>query len=732
MKAIGKFLLLLVVLGALAGALVLVRRSQETRRGAAVNETAISFLPDSKAVKKGDQIISTVIVNTGTGGEGLVGIDVNVKFDRNVLKIVDVAGQNNYSGVVDMGDNGTGNLRLAMARLASGEPGGAVTIAKITFEAIADSGVSKVEMVSGNMTVVKDGQTSIWDVTTKNAAVYQVGSGATATAAPVKFPYLDTLEGFYRADGLYYLYMTKGTTLWRMKMKDGVVTQKDQLTVRQQFAEVWPEIPASQTLDTIAEFYSPDGVINLYMTKGSTLWRLKMKDGVVTQKDKLTVKQQLAEFWPEMPDDQSLDAMAEFYDPKGILNLYLTKGSTLWRLKMKLTRDANGLVTGKEIVQKDQLTVKQQFAEFWPEMPDDQSLDTLTEFYDMNGLFCLYMTKGSTLWRLKLKLITDANGLVTGKEIVVKQKITIDEQFEGINWDIVKEPVGTPVPEATATGVPAECSTGTKACITGLNRVKQCINGQWQEVENCLSQGKECVSGACVVPDTFGVTETPIPTNTATPIPTNTIVPTATETPVNSPTPTMTIVDGQWPVLNFKIAYNGVTSTSRCANNWSVQVTVAGLNESKVYTNVPVVRDESVTDRTVYKGTLALEGFRQTSNLAVFIKGRLHLQNKYGKNNQEGVYGRAGGEIALTTSAATSMWYDFSKYPLLPGDVTGATVGVPDGVVDGRDFSFVKAEAAKRSEGENMLGDLNGNCKLESQDVATMMVSLKDKMEELY
>jgi len=88
----------------------------------------------------------------------------------------------------------------------------------------------------------------------------------------------------------------------------------------------------------------------------------------------------------------------------------------------------------------------------------------------------------------------------------------------------------------------------------------------------------------------------------------------------------------------------------------------------------------------------------------------------------------------LTNDFTTTPLFDFTKYPLLAGDVTGPD-GTQDGVVDGLDFSFVKTQSIARTEvaaGEYMLADLNGNCKMESQDLAILMLSLKEKQAQLY
>ena len=112
------------------------------------------------------------------------------------------------------------------------------------------------------------------------------------------------------------------------------------------------------------------------------------------------------------------------------------------------------------------------------------------------------------------------------------------------------------------------------------------------------------------------------------------------------------------------------------------------------------------------------------------------MQVKYGVNGQQGFYNKAGGELSgLTIDPNTTQGFSFEKYPLLAGDVTGPTAGVQDGMVDGLDFAYIKNAANGRatvSSGGYMLGDINGNCAMESQDLSLMMISLNSKQGQLY
>lgn len=196
---------------------------------------------------------------------------------------------------------------------------------------------------------------------------------------------------------------------------------------------------------------------------------------------------------------------------------------------------------------------------------------------------------------------------------------------------------------------------------------------------------------------------------------------------------------GTAPFLKFKMAFLGVRPDAQCADGNKMPLTVtvrAADGTNKAYPGVIPVKESGTSGEVaIYDVNLKLDGFNYANNLAVFIKGPKHLQVKYGKDGQTEYYGVAGGEISgLTTDETTTPTFNFSGYPLLAGDVTGQNNG-QDGVVDGLDFSYVKGESIKRTEepaGGYMLADLNGNCKMESQDLSELMLSLSVKQGQLY
>jgi len=203
-----------------------------------------------------------------------------------------------------------------------------------------------------------------------------------------------------------------------------------------------------------------------------------------------------------------------------------------------------------------------------------------------------------------------------------------------------------------------------------------------------------------------------------------------------TPFPTGTPGEASWPILKYVISFRDIASGNMCITGWPVTITaVASDGTTKIYANQIPVRDATYTDRVAYKGKVALVDFPYKDNVAIFVKGPKHLQNKYGINNQQGDYGYAGGKISMLSDEATTPVYDFTGYPLMPGDVTGSVNGVQDGVADGRDYSYIKAAATRIDEVANggyLSTDLDGNCKVNGLDTALFKLTLKDKLEEMY
>jgi hypothetical protein len=208
----------------------------------------------------------------------------------------------------------------------------------------------------------------------------------------------------------------------------------------------------------------------------------------------------------------------------------------------------------------------------------------------------------------------------------------------------------------------------------------------------------------------------------------------------DDPIVTQPPISGDWPVLNFKMAFRDVVPEMKCAVNNKNYVNVIALGPDgsrKSYDQIPVriTNEKNSKGAAVFEGYVELEGFAFKDNVAVFLKGPRDLQWKYGNNNQNSFYDKAGGELKGLTNQAGEMIFDFSEFPVIPGDVTGLTAGVQDGKIDGLDYAFIKNNAVNRvnvSEGKFLATDLDGDCWTVSRDVNSLLLSIKEKQEQLY
>lgn len=291
------------------------------------------------------------------------------------------------------------------------------------------------------------------------------------------------------------------------------------------------------------------------------------------------------------------------------------------------------------------------------------------------------------------------------------------------------------VPIATATKKPSSGGSSSGGSTTGSNDTANCH-------EQC--PGTDGVLYSCTPPEADG-SSTASKCETAgrvegcggqsycCPVANGAWTSDMTKCPAVSPT----LPAGQSPILNYKVAFGGVNPNSaQCVVDWPLQFIVLGSGESKAYSNIIPPTETVVGNKLQFSGSLVLTGFTKTANIAAFIKGPKHLQVKYGINNQNSAYNKAGGELTLTTDASTSPIYDFTNFPIVPGDVVGTNSdNGPDGWINGVDFAYVKSKSLSHESvdvGGYLKGDLDGNCQVNSNDVNLLKISLQEKQEQLY
>ncbi len=258
------------------------------------------------------------------------------------------------------------------------------------------------------------------------------------------------------------------------------------------------------------------------------------------------------------------------------------------------------------------------------------------------------------------------------------------------------------------------CTPGDKQCSGNILQRCNSAGTGWETDTNCGTLGCNNTTGEC---------------NTAAP----TVVPT------NALTPTLSVGEA---TVNIKLAFAGVKSgNGQCAkDNWLAKIkfvnsadntTVGGiLTGYPTQTTAVNSRGEIVYDFSVTVTSIPDTGIAKS---AFFLTGPKHIFVKYGENNQSRWYPELAGGLVLNKGINN---YDLSNFPLLAGDVTGEIAGTPDGKIDGRDYSYLKAKAANLvsavADGTNLEGDLNGDCQVNAGDIRLMIDSLKEINGQTY
>jgi len=203
-------------------------------------------------------------------------------------------------------------------------------------------------------------------------------------------------------------------------------------------------------------------------------------------------------------------------------------------------------------------------------------------------------------------------------------------------------------------------------------------------------------------------------------------------TPTIQPTPTTPEVTPTIPagakIVSFEVALAGVRDYSKCLGDNTVSVIMLKGNNRKEYKNVALVntaKKTSKNERIFLVDKLDVSTFGETENVAIFVKGKRHLQMKYGINSQDKYYNEQGGVLNFNNTTI----FDFSKYPVMAGDVNS------DGKVDGVDFSIIKKDAAEFkqvAEGQYLQSDLDGSCVVNNGDVILLVQALDEKHDQMY
>jgi hypothetical protein len=256
--------------------------------------------------------------------------------------------------------------------------------------------------------------------------------------------------------------------------------------------------------------------------------------------------------------------------------------------------------------------------------------------------------------------------------------------------------------------------------------------------------GKTCSNGCGGFCDGIK-TETPVESNN-----TNTESSSSTETPVESNnTNTESSSSDSVTKLAIRFAYAGIKpNNDSCATNiWPITSKISmssniigdfGAGSDSLYLTEGIPKKTSSLNskgEIVYEYGLDFSGEGDISDIyfSFFLKGPKHIFIKYGQNKQNKWYDSLVGKIKLVPGENA---FDFSEYPIFAGDVTGEINEVPDGKLDGRDWSYIKEKANKllvaAEAGTDVSGDINGDCQVNSGDVRLIKQMLSEVNGQTY
>lgn len=172
MKNIFKILSLLIVIGAVVGAVILVQKNQETRRGATVAESSLTMLPSTVTVKNvNDKQTIQLWVNTGSGSDILSAVELKIAYAKDRLKFVNYDPNNGFEVLNENIDDKNGVLTLKLVKLSVGKSG-AINVGNIKFK-VTKQGDARVSFMSDSKIMVS-GQSNLWSAGSTSGSVISV------------------------------------------------------------------------------------------------------------------------------------------------------------------------------------------------------------------------------------------------------------------------------------------------------------------------------------------------------------------------------------------------------------------------------------------------------------------------------------------------------------------------------------------------------------------------------
>lgn len=198
-------------------------------------------------------------------------------------------------------------------------------------------------------------------------------------------------------------------------------------------------------------------------------------------------------------------------------------------------------------------------------------------------------------------------------------------------------------------------------------------------------------------------------------------------------TPVPTAGDG--PKLKFRVVMGGVRDfsdvNSTCAKDIKmdlIAVALSGLTKS--YNQIPMTKVGVVNYGTssdpinyaVWQGEVNMVGFSPSDSVSLLVKGPRHVWMKYGEDGQNKYFNQLLGKLSIKPAPFVND-FDFSHYPLLPGDIN------TDEIVNGTDYVDVVNKFGTSGSG---IDDLDYNCVVNANDLQLVKITLNERQSQKY
>lgn len=216
----------------------------------------------------------------------------------------------------------------------------------------------------------------------------------------------------------------------------------------------------------------------------------------------------------------------------------------------------------------------------------------------------------------------------------------------------------------------------------------------------------------------------------------STLTPSPQITPTQTPHPTITLTPSPSQrtsvILKIKLRFQGISSQTSTPHSWPVKVTLSNPDGNKISKTGIFLLSENPAEKqkNIWVGTIDFD-IPTGNEYTILIKGPKHVQKKICHQHPiesrlgPGSYSCRKGQINLTEGINN---LDFSEILLLSGDIPVG--GEQDGVVNSTDTSFIRNNLGSKDPSVVIIGDINLDGIIDTQDWSLIIASLSVKGDE--